>query len=278
MNKKELEYMCRRMKRVQIVRIKRSKYKALAVIQVEKTDEEDVPWAIPVDNNKLVRVTKGIEDYETREKQRRYIVKLTELLRNASEVLLLRCLRSKKVKSVHIPPNRNENQKRTVTIMFASEEDMKAAQSKPIMYNNFRVYWINGEGKKAKRRGSFAERRERSWDRFSETSDTGNKDKRERQRNQTYTNKERNEEFSERRDSSKSRKSKTQNQSTERQRKYMDTTKKGKKDFEERLSEMKTQTQDKGTYVEDILDRILERLGRLEEARERTLESLANRS
>jgi hypothetical protein len=196
--------MCRRMKGVQIVRIKRSKYKALAVIQVERTNEEDVPWAIPVDNNKLVRVTKGIEDYEARGKQRRYTAKLTELPRNASEVLLLRCLRSKKAKSVHIPPNRNGNQKRTATIMFASEEDMKAAQSKPIMYNNFRVYWINGEEKETKRRGNFEERRGRSWDRFSENSDTEIKNKRERQRNQTYANKERNKEFLERRDFPKS--------------------------------------------------------------------------
>jgi hypothetical protein len=58
----------------------------------------------------------------------------------------------------------------------------------------------------------------------------------------------------------------------------MDVTRKDEEDFKERLSEMKTQTQGNSTYVEDILGRILERLGRLEEARERTLEGLASRS
>ena len=56
----------------------------------------------------------------------------------------------------------------------------------------------------------------------------------------------------------------------------MDVTRKDEEEFKERLSEMKTQTQGNSTYVEDILGRILERLGRLEEARERTLKSLAN--
>jgi len=136
-NKKELEYICRRMKKAQIVRIKRSKYKALAIVQVEETNEKDIPWAIPVANNKLVRVTKGVEDHKARETQKKYTAKLTDLLRNVSEVLLLRCLRSKGARSVYIPSNRNGNQKKTAMIMFATEEDMEAAQSKPIMYNNF---------------------------------------------------------------------------------------------------------------------------------------------
>ena len=145
-NKKELEYICRRFKKAQIIRIKRSRHRALAVIQVEEI-YEDIPWSIPVNNNKLVRVTKGIEDHEAREKQRRYTAKLTELPGSASEVLLLRSLKSKGVKSVHIPPNRNGNQRRTATIMFATEEDMKAAQTKPSMHNNFHLFWIK-EGEK----------------------------------------------------------------------------------------------------------------------------------
>src|SRR6185295_5242325 len=151
-NRKEIEYMCRRFKEAHIVRIKRSKYKSLAIVQVEKSEEGNISWSIPVDKNKLVRVTKGIEDYEAREKQKQYTAKLTELPSNASEVLLLRCLRSKGAKSVHIPPNRNGNQRRTATIIFATEEEVKAAQSKPIMYNNFRVYWTSEKNKEARRK------------------------------------------------------------------------------------------------------------------------------
>ena len=96
-------------KKARIVRIKRSKFKALAVVQIGKADEKDVPWAIPVNNNKLVRVTRGEEDYEAREKQKEYIAKLTELSRNASEVLFLWRLKSKETKSVYISPNKNRN-------------------------------------------------------------------------------------------------------------------------------------------------------------------------
>jgi len=88
-NKREIEYMCKRFKKANIVRIKRSKYKALAIIQTEELREESLPWSIPVGNNKLVKVTKEEEDYEMRDKQRQHIAKLTELPENASEVLLL---------------------------------------------------------------------------------------------------------------------------------------------------------------------------------------------
>src|ERR1043166_6970332 len=103
--------MYKRFKKTNIIRIKRSKYKALAIIQTEELREKSLLWSIPVGNNKLVRVTKGEEDYEARDKQRQHIAKLTELPGNASEVLLLQCLRSKGAKSVYIPPNRNSNQK-----------------------------------------------------------------------------------------------------------------------------------------------------------------------
>jgi hypothetical protein len=44
-------------------------------------------------------------------------------------------------------------------IIFATEEEMKAAQSKPIMYNNFRVYWVKREKEETKRRGRSIEER-----------------------------------------------------------------------------------------------------------------------
>ncbi|CAG8675772.1 5554_t:CDS:1, partial [Paraglomus occultum] len=76
-----------------VVRIKRSKYKALAVIKTDKYEDKDIPWSLPIDDSKLVRVTKGDEDYEERNRQSQFTAKLTELPRSASEVLLLRCLK-----------------------------------------------------------------------------------------------------------------------------------------------------------------------------------------
>ena len=87
---------------------------------------------------------------------------MTEVPGNASEVLLLRSLKSKRAKSVYIPPNRNGNQRRTAIIMFATKKDMQAAQSRPIIFNNSRVYWVNREKRETRRRGSIKEERERS--------------------------------------------------------------------------------------------------------------------
>jgi len=163
-------------------------------VQIESTDGRNIPWAIPVNNNNLARVTKGEEDHEAREKQRKYTAKLTELPGNASEVLLLRSLKSKGAKSVYIPPNRNGNQRRTATVIFATEREMKAAQSKPIMYNNFRVYWVNERKSEPRRRESLRKERGRSWDRLSQTFDTEEDRSRERsQVNKIYTKEEKTE-------------------------------------------------------------------------------------
>src|ERR1043165_1312260 len=242
-NKKEQEYICRRFKDAHIVRIKRSKFKALAVVQIEKTNEEDIPWAIPVNNNKLVRVTKGEEDHEARKKQREYTAKLTELSGNASEVLLLRSLKSKGAKSVYIPPNRNGNQRRTATIIFATEKEMKAAQSKPIMYNNFRVYWINKEKRETRRRERSREEREergRSWDRFSQSSKIGESKNREgNQRSKTYMNNGRNNETSRIREWVTEERNDTQDHNVENQSRYKDMNKKEEEGLEKRIAKVK---------------------------------------
>jgi len=77
---------------------------------------------LPIGVHKLARVTKGDEDYTQCDLQNVFTTRLTGLLGNASEVLLLRCLKNKKAKSVYIPPNRNGNQRRAATITFASKE------------------------------------------------------------------------------------------------------------------------------------------------------------
>src|ERR1043165_7258370 len=75
---------------------------------------------------------------------------LKDLPASASEVLLLRCLKSRGAKSVYIPFNRNGNQRRSAIVTFATEEEMNAAKSKLIRYNNHLVFWKNAEEEKKK--------------------------------------------------------------------------------------------------------------------------------
>jgi hypothetical protein len=50
---------------------------------------------------------------------------------------------------VYIPTNRNRNQRRSAIVTFASEKEMKTAQTKPIRFNNHLLFW-QGETKKRK--------------------------------------------------------------------------------------------------------------------------------
>jgi len=88
-NTKEVDHMCRSIKGAQIKYIKRSKYKALAVIKAKEIEEGRIPWSLPIGTNKLARVTIGEEDYNRRNMQNQFTTRLVELPGNASEVLLL---------------------------------------------------------------------------------------------------------------------------------------------------------------------------------------------
>ena len=101
--------MCRSFKKLHIKRIKRSQYKALAVIEVGLLKKENIPWSLPLGNSKLARITEEDENYDQRDKQSQFTSKLLDIPKGASEVLLLCCLRSKKAKAVYILSNRNGN-------------------------------------------------------------------------------------------------------------------------------------------------------------------------
>ena len=88
-NTEEVEHMCRSIKGACVKYIKRSKYKALAVIKTRKIEERSIPWSLPIGIYKLARVTIGEEDYDRRNMQSQFTTKLMKLPENASEVLLL---------------------------------------------------------------------------------------------------------------------------------------------------------------------------------------------
>ena len=124
-----------------MVKIKRTRFKALAIIQSNYLERERAPWALPIGDNSLVCVTWEYEDYEQKEKQQQHTAKLMKLARGASEVLLLRCLRNKGVKAVHIASNRNGNPRSTATVIFENNQDLRKASRKPIRYYNYTLYW-----------------------------------------------------------------------------------------------------------------------------------------
>ena len=76
-----------------------------------------------------------------KDKQQQYTAKLIELARGALKVLLLRCLRNKGVKAVHIASNRNGNPRSTATVTFENDQDLRKASKKPIRYYNYTLYW-----------------------------------------------------------------------------------------------------------------------------------------
>ena len=82
---------------------------------------EKAPWALPIGDNNLIHVTWDYEDYAQKDKQQQHTAKLMGLARGASEVLLLRCLRNKEVKAVHISSNRNGNPRSTATVTFEND-------------------------------------------------------------------------------------------------------------------------------------------------------------
>jgi Skp family chaperone for outer membrane proteins len=101
---------------------------------------------------------------------------------------LLRCLKSKGAKSVYIPSNRNGNQRRTATITFATKEEMNSAQTKPIRYNNFRVYWVMEEKRETRKRESLKNRRKEKMDGSDQDADSEDSESVDSQKNKKYKN------------------------------------------------------------------------------------------
>ena len=133
--------------------------------------------------------------------------------------------------------------------------------------------------KRKKRKERSIEERGRSWDRFSQAFNIEeNKDRRRKQKNKTYRNNIRYNEEPQMRDWSIEERSNIWKHNNKSQTSNKTVNKKEEESLGKRIAEVQTQMQGKGTFVGDILGRILERLERLEETSEMALESLANRS
>ena len=92
-------------------------------------------------------------------------------------------------------------------------------------------------------------------------------DKREKQKSKTYINKAKNEALRIN-DWSTEERNNMQDHNTENQARYKNMNKEEEEGLGQRIAEAKAQMKGKGTYVEDILGQILERLERLEETRD----------
>ena len=164
--------------------------------------------------------------------------------------------------------------------MFATEEEKRAALTKPIMYNNFRVYWIREEKEEIRRKEYKGKDKVDTYE-HNQDLERYNYDNKREQRDETNVKEEENKESINTEDRRRIRIKKnyeTQAQKAESWTK--DRALDNKKEENSNLEEVKThiKTQGKGSYVEDILGRILERLERLESAKETAWENYANRS
>jgi hypothetical protein len=140
-NQLEVQHDCKKLGKLEEIQIKRSFSKALAVVKLQKKLSKTVSWIIPIGDEKLARVTEGIEDYKKRDSQSNVIAKLRGIPRGASEVLLLNNLRNRGAKSVYIPRNSNGRQRAVAIIAFEYEEDQEQATAKSVRYNNWILEW-----------------------------------------------------------------------------------------------------------------------------------------
>ena len=139
--------------------------------------------------------------------------------------------------------NRNGNQRRSAIITFASEEEMEAAQTKPIRFNNHLLFWQEEAREKKYNKGKVGYKRYITTDNAEENSD-----------NEEYMNK-RSEKRKDTEDSERNR---------------------GKHHI------YSTEKEEPQVQNQDMLEKILERLERLElqqsKVKRKTEEDPANRS
>jgi hypothetical protein len=141
--------------------------------------------------------------------------------------------------------------------MFATEKDMNAAQTKPILYNNFRVYWINEEKTEMRKRENHKVERGRSWDRFSQTTDAEeDKSNKERQRNKTYVNRNRYRRGIGHGIISQKERNKSQNRYERNQERDTNTKNRKEKNHERETEEAKTQKQENESHIKNFLEQI----------------------
>ena len=98
----EVNYLCKNLGKSKDIHIKRSRFKALAIIELENERDKKLPWVVPFENGRLVRVSKGVEDYKERDRRHRFLNKIKGVPEDAQEILLLRCLRDRGAKAVYI--------------------------------------------------------------------------------------------------------------------------------------------------------------------------------
>lgn len=157
---REVKHACRNIKGWENIRIKRSRFRAVAVLRLqEDMPDKKLPWVVPLESGKLARVSKGIEDPKARDKRHQNLAKIRGIPREAQEVLLLRCLKDKGAKAIYIPRRRGGSAKDYAVVTFESQQDLEDASSKPFRYNNWLLKWAKkskdrtAEQKKEERQG-----------------------------------------------------------------------------------------------------------------------------
>ncbi|CAG8745323.1 10946_t:CDS:2, partial [Ambispora leptoticha] len=83
--KRRPNYACKKIGTVEDIQIKRSFTKARAILKINREREAEVPWAIPIGDDKLARITENIEDFDERNRRSKITARLRGVPRGASE-------------------------------------------------------------------------------------------------------------------------------------------------------------------------------------------------
>ena len=172
----EVNYLCKNLGKSKDIHIKRSRFKALAIIELENERDKKLPWVVPLENGRLVRVSKGVEDYKERDRRHRFLNKIKEVPEDAQEILLLRCLRDRGAKAVYIPRKRNGQQKDFAVVTFESQEELEKASEKPCRYNNTMLRWSKCRSEDTNTKEQRARRIEESKEVGRQSSQRGTND------------------------------------------------------------------------------------------------------
>ena len=98
-------------------------------------------WAMHYESGKTVRITTGRFDTEELLNRKEFRLILREVPHKATEVTLLRQFINIKIKMVHIPNNRNGNQRGMAFVYLATNYDLQRALSTKPFYYNEQIRW-----------------------------------------------------------------------------------------------------------------------------------------
>jgi hypothetical protein len=136
-----------RVEHIELIRSPNGKTKAEINFSAGSYDriKRDEIWCLPFMDQLLVRVSKGVNSYNTLQLRNRHSIRLLDLPENANEVLLWRQVKKTGAKALHIFKNANGNSMSSATVYFEKEEDIMNSLKFSMFYYNNKLRWAKKE-------------------------------------------------------------------------------------------------------------------------------------